>query len=326
MEHRIVFTGKNELKLESFEPNVCGEGQVVARTLSSLISTGTEGIVLNRLFAAGSHWDDWVKYPFYAGYAVVARVEQIGAGVKSLHIGDRVVCRHGHSSVIVVGEFDCDKVPDGITDEDAAWFALAKIAFMSARAAKYFLGESVVIIGGGPIGQMAVRWANAAGLANIVVVDPVSRRLELAKLGGATTVIDKPIDQARDAIIGALGGQEPQILIDSTGNAKVFSSILKMAGTCARVIILGDTGTPDNQHLTGDLVSKGLQVIGASDGLVWPAPHIHQLYFTLLKKGMISMKGMNTHSFAPAEARAAYDVINTRRQETMGVLFHWKKA
>lgn len=113
MECRIAFTGKNELQLESFKLDACAKGQIMARTLCSQISTSTEGIVLNRLFNDGSHWDEWVRYPFYAGYAVVARVEQAGPDVGSLRVGDRIVCRHGHSSASVVGECDCDKVPDG---------------------------------------------------------------------------------------------------------------------------------------------------------------------------------------------------------------------
>lgn len=326
MERRIIFTGKNEVKVEAFTPPVCGDTQVVVRTLCTQISSGTEGIVLNRLFAPGTAWDAWAKYPFYPGYSAIGRVEKVGASVGKLQIGDRVAVRQGHASVLVVGESDCDKVPDGLPDEEAAWFALAKIAFMSARAAQYFLGESAVIIGGGPVGQMAVRWAVAAGLARVVLVDPIQQRLELAAQGGATAGIDKPIDQAREAIVAALGGEEPAILVDSTGNAKVFASMLRLAAMNARVIVLGDTGAPDDQHLTADLLNKGLRVIGAHDGLVWPAPHIHQLFFTLLKTGRMSMQGMNTHTFAPAEARAAYDLITTRRQDTMGIMFDWRKG
>ena len=50
----------------------------------SLMSTGTENIVFNRLFDPGTHWDEWVKYPFYPGYTAVGTVESTGADVTGL--------------------------------------------------------------------------------------------------------------------------------------------------------------------------------------------------------------------------------------------------
>ena len=68
------------------------------------MSTGTENIVFNRLFEPGTHWDRWVKYPFYPGYTSVGIVETLGEGVNSLKTGDRVAFRQGHRSHAIVDE------------------------------------------------------------------------------------------------------------------------------------------------------------------------------------------------------------------------------
>ena len=169
MPRQIVFTGKNECSLIERESMSLASGSVRVRTLTSLISTGTETIVLSRKFAPGTHWDDWVKYPFYPGYAAIGEVVEVGAEVVNLKPGMKVATRQSHGSEHVVAVSDCYLVPKEIDSSEAAWFALAKIAFMGVKAGRVGLGSRVLIVGGGPIGQMALRWCRAAGAEQIVV-------------------------------------------------------------------------------------------------------------------------------------------------------------
>ena len=325
---RVVFTGKQEVHLEKSPVEKPGEGQVRVRTALSLMSTGTENIVFNRLFEAGSHWDNWVKYPFYPGYSSVGTVEAVGPGVTTLKVGDRVATRSSHSSHALRNEADCHPIPDGIPFEEAVWFALAKIAFQGARAAEYKMGDSVLIIGAGPIGQMSVRWARAAGAENIIIVDSIVGRLEIARAGGATATISQPIAEAREAILKANHGKLPRVVIDSTGVAAVFSAALTLADRYGTVVILGDTGTPSGQKLTGDVITRGLRIVGAHDGHnneQWHDATIVRLLFSLVSTGRFSLAKLNTHSFSPAECAEAYGVANRDRASTMGIIFDWSK-
>ena len=76
MAKKIVFQGKGHVELVDFEPASVGKGQIRIRTTCSLISTGTEGICFMRLFEPGTHWDNWVKYPFSTGYCTVGVVTE----------------------------------------------------------------------------------------------------------------------------------------------------------------------------------------------------------------------------------------------------------
>jgi len=323
---RIVFTGKQEVVIEPFDVGAPGKGEVIVKTHCSLMSTGTENIVFNRLFDPGTHWDNWVKYPFYPGYSSVGTVEAVGNEVSALKAGDRVGFRAGHRSHARVEAKSCYLIPEGLPFEQAVWFALTKITFHGAHVAGYQLGDSVLVIGAGPIGQMSVRWARASGVASIIVVDTVPDRMELAKAGGATETITLPIDQARDAVLKAGDGKLPRVIIDSTGNAAVFSAALGLAATYGKVVIMGDTGRPAQQVLTSDVITRGLTIVGAHDGHntdEWNESTITKLFFNLAASGRFSLEGLNSHVFKPADCAEAYAVANKSRATTMGIVFEW---
>jgi len=323
---RLVFTEKQKVILEPFDPGLPAKGEVLIRTRYSLMSTGTENIVFNRLFDPGTHWDKWVQYPFYPGYASVGVVDRVGDGVQNLKAGDRVAFRVGHRSHALVAADACYLIPANVPLDHAVWFPLAKIAFFGARAADYRLGDRCLVVGAGPIGQMSIRWANAAGAASIIVVDSAASRMPLAKAGGASATISEPIGEAREALLAAGGGQLPRVVIDSTGNAAVFAAALGLAGDRGTVVILGDTGQPVRQSLTPDVITRGLTIIGAHDAhntLQWNDATVAELFFVLSSTGRFPLDGLISHRFQPEQCTEAYETANRSRGETMGILFDW---
>ncbi|MFA7231983.1 MAG: zinc-binding dehydrogenase [Victivallaceae bacterium] len=328
MEQRIVFTGKSELKLEEFSLATQGENQVTVRNICSLISIGTELIVLNRMFDPGTHWDNWIKYPFYPGYAAMGEVVATGKNVSCLKVGDKVVHRGGHASAAIVDAEQCFPVPDGIEPETACWFALAKIAAMSVPVAQYGIGNSVAVIGAGPVGQMASRWALAAGAEPVILIDTVPMRLKMAKRGGAVNTICATAGNAIDEIKKITGGSLPDVVIDSTGHAAVFSDALKIVRDFGRLVLLGDTGSPGQQHLSPDVIMRGLTIAGAHDcheNSHWNSRKIISLFFKFCQSGRFNVDGLITHRFAPKECVKAYAIAHEHRAETMGIVFNWSK-
>lgn len=326
--HRLVFLGKQQVKFEEFEIKAPAKGEVLVQTHKTLMSTGTENIVLNRLFDPGTHWDNWVKYPFYPGYLSVGHVIAVGPDVTNVKVNDRVASRSSHSSYTTLSSVDVYPIPFALPDENAVWFGLAKITWHGANAAQYHLGDSVLIVGAGPIGQMSIRWARAAGATSIIVVDAVANRMKYAQAGGATATITAAIGEAREAILAANQGIPPHIVIDSTGNAAVFSSALTLARNHGRVVILGDTGTPASQHLTNDVITRGLHIVGAHDchnTEEWNTATISNLIFNLAVSGRYPLDGLNSHTFTPDQCEEAYATANRDRANTMGIIFDWTK-
>jgi 2-desacetyl-2-hydroxyethyl bacteriochlorophyllide A dehydrogenase len=323
---RLVFPAKQKVLIEEFDPGKPAKGQVLIRSQLSLMSTGTENIVYNRLFDPGTHWDNWVKYPFYPGYTSVGLVEAVGEDVTTLKVGDRVAFRQGHRSHAVEDVSRCHPIPDNIPFEHAVWFSLAKIAFVGARAADYHLGDSALIIGAGPIGQMSIRWACAAGVTPILAVDTAKFRMPLAQAGGATALITAPITEAREAVLQAGNGKLPRVVVDTTGNAAVFTSALGLVADHGKVVILGDTGSPASQTLTRDVITRGITIVGAHDGhntAEWHDGTIMPLFFSLAGSGRFSLDGLTSHVFAPEDCAEAYLTANRDRATTMGLIFDW---
>ena len=322
--HRLVMPEKNNVELESFDLRPPEAGEILVQTVCSLLSTGTETIVFSGKFAPGTHWDAWVRHPFYPGYASVGIVTAIGEGVEGLEPGDRVATRTGHKSHTILKAESGFRVPEKVSSEAAAWFALAKIAGHGIRAAGLNLGDTVAVIGAGPIGQMAVRWALACGASRVLAIDISPERLALARAAGATPVLASAAEAQAEVL--SLLGCRPDVVIDSTGNEDVLKSAFRMVEKEGTVVLLGDTGTPEKQTLTGDVISRGLRLVGAHDGLNsprWNNKLAADVFFQFLQTKRFSTEGLVTHRFQPSECAEAYELAVTSRSRTMGILFDW---
>lgn len=327
MAQRIVFKARDHIGLESYEPDPLTEGAVRFRTRYSLISSGTEGIALRGLFDEGTHWASWVSYPFRPGYSAVGVVAEVGPGVTDFEVGDRVAARLGHAADHVLPAAWCTHVPDEVPPDQASWFGLAKIGVMGALAAGYQLGDTVAVIGAGPIGQVSVRWAIAAGATSVVAIDTVANRLDAARRGGATGVVAAPVGDAHDEVIAHCGGTRPQVVVDSTGNAAVFAEALRLVADHGRVVLLGDTGSPTRQHLTPDVITRGVTIVGAHDKHSVDRHgregerRLHEMFFQLARTGRFDLNGLTTDTFRPSDFQAAYDTA--KDSERLGVAFDW---
>src|SRR4051794_16220277 len=177
----IIFTGKDQVQvIDEDAPPPPGAGEIAVHTTRTLISTGTEGIVLGRKFSPGTHWDTWVKYPFRPGYSHVGRVTAVGDAVEEFRVGDRVTSRAGHSSRANVKAIHAVRIPDAVSDDDASWTALGKIAQVGVRAAEHRIGDTVAVIGLGLVGQLVTQYVRLMGASEIIAIDPAEMRLKMA--------------------------------------------------------------------------------------------------------------------------------------------------
>lgn len=327
MAQRIVFLGKGLVGYEDIETTgPLPANYVRLKATTTLVSTGTEGIVFQQLFAPGTHWDNWVKYPFAPGYSMVSVVQEVGQNVTNLVVGQRVVTRNSHRAFVDADAAKAVVIPDGVSDADASWFALSKIAFMAWKAGDVKLGDDILIIGAGPIGQMTLRWMVASGARSVIVLDPVQMRLDRAIQGGATATLAISAADADGPLRELLGGKLPDIVIDTTGHAAVFPCALALARDFGRVVLIGDTGTPSDQRLTGDLLRRGLTIVGAHDMHItpqWDDLTIPDLFFKLIQRGRLNLDNLTTHVFPWHDAVEAYRLMTEERAETLGVRFDW---
>lgn len=328
----IAFTGANQVELHDLAVPSPAAGEVLIETRRTLISTGTELTCLTRRFEPGSHWDGWVKYPFYPGYSSAGVVVKTGPDAARFKAGDRVACRTAHQRFVVAREADLVAIPDAVSDDEAIWFGIACIVQNGIRRAEHELGDAVVIIGLGLLGQLAVQFARLSGAREIIAIDTAPRRLEMARAHGATLLLQKPVADVHADIKAATGGRLADVVYDITGHPSVLPCALTLARDLGKVVLLGDAGSPTQQHITGDLICRGLRLIGAHDNnppktasehAWWTRNHMADLFMTYLGRRQMQMDDLITHRFKPSEAAAAYARLVEDRATAMGVVFEW---
>ena len=330
----IVFTGENQLETRREPVPPLHSGQILVQGARSLISTGTECICLTRNFAPGTHWDNWIKYPFYPGYSHSGRVIQVADDVENVNVGDRVAARVGHRQFFVTAANQVLPLPHGVADEAAPWFALASIVQNGVRRAQLELGDVVVIIGLGLLGQLATQYARLSGARAVIAIDVAPKRLEMARAHGATQTLQMGVAEAKTRVAELTQGRLADVVFDVTGHPAVFPHALGLARRFGKLLLLGDAGTPSQQCLTPDVVTRGVRIIGAHDGDAppvatdyhfWTRDNMSALFFDYVARGQMRVEDLVTDRFSPTEARAAYDLLLHDRENAMGVIFDWSQ-
>lgn len=100
---------------------------------------------------------DKLDQPLALGYSNFGVVLEVGEGIKGFAKGDRVVSNGPHAEVVCVPVNLCAKVPDEVSEDQAAFTVLGAIALQGIRLAQPTLGETVVVTGLGLLGLLAVQ-------------------------------------------------------------------------------------------------------------------------------------------------------------------------
>ena len=214
MKQVLQNLGSGELMLAEVPCPEVRAGHVLIQTRKSLISAGTERMLLefgkaNWIDRARQQPDkvkmvlDKVKAdgllptieavrskldePIPLGYCNVGEVIAVGDGVDGIDVGDRVASNGAHAELVLVPKNLCQPVPASVDDEAAAFTVLGAIALQGVRLAKPTLGERFAVTGLGLLGQITVQLLRAHG-CHVLGIDLDPRKLQLARTFGAETV------------------------------------------------------------------------------------------------------------------------------------------
>lgn len=247
-----------------------GDGSVVIHTTTSLISAGTERMlmlfgqanVLNKarqqpdkvrmvfdkvrtdgVAAALDAVQSRLDQPLALGYCNVGYVTDIGQGVKDFALRDRVVSNGKHAEIVAVPRNLCARIPDEVTDEAACFTVVAAIGLQGIRLVNPTLGECVVVTGLGLIGLLTVQMLRAQG-CRVLGIDFDPGRLELARQFGAEVVNPAA---GEDVIAAATAfsrgaGVDAVIITASTKSNEPVSQAAQMCRKRGRIVLVGVVG------------------------------------------------------------------------------------
>jgi len=248
-----------------------GPGQVLIRSRVSLISVGTERMLVEfgkaNLIDKARQQPDKVRMvldkirtdgllptveavrnkldqPVAMGYCNMGEVLEVGAGVSSFAPGDRVASNGKHAEVVVVPANLCTKVPAGVEDEAAVFTVVSAIALQGIRLAQPTLGECVAVVGMGLIGLVTTQLLRANG-CRVLGIDFDAVKLALAREFGAQTV---DLSRGEDPVAAGLGafsrgrGVDAVIITASTQSNEPMHQAAQMCRKRARIVLVGVTG------------------------------------------------------------------------------------
>lgn len=346
-----------ELTLAEVPPPALQPGGILVRVTRSVISLGTERsvIALARKGPIGKARDrpdlvrkvmnrarqegvrntynvvrNLLSSPIPLGYSCAGRVLAAGAETPEFRVGDRVACAGlgyaNHAEIDYVPRNLATHIPDEVPDESAAFVAIGAIAIHGVRLASLSLGESVLVIGLGLVGQIGAQLARAAG-ATVFGYDPDPEKAALAERLGTHFVSTKAVDLLPRirAITGGSGVDAVLICAASKSDAPI-----RLAAEAARlracVIVVGDV--PMNLERR-PFFEKEIEVKvsrsygpGRYDaayelrGVDYPLPYVRwterrnmSAFMDLLAKGAIDVEPLVTHRYPIADAERAYGIV-----------------
>jgi 2-desacetyl-2-hydroxyethyl bacteriochlorophyllide A dehydrogenase len=321
---RIVVTPDNRVEVREFSISPPGPGAVLIQTACTLISAGTE---------LGNQ-EQRRDRDYTPGYSNAGRIIAVGEGVQDYRAGDRVLSLGEHATHVIssVVPHRLRPVPDGVSDEEAAFGVLGSVAMHGVRKARIELGEYALITGMGLVGQLALRLAAGTGAEALIAADLVDERLKKAKEGGATLTFNPKKVDLRVEVERATGGRWLDVTVEASGYPDILPAIFDLSRIGGRVVLLGSIWRRKVEIDFMDFHLKELLLVGCHQpkcpihptGLFpWTQQYNRGQILTMIADGRLDVKGLISHRLPGAEAGEAYRLLRDERGRALGVILTW---
>lgn len=273
------------------------------------------------------------------GHEALGTVQEVGAGVRQVAVGDRVLiscisacgrCRYcrearygqclggggwilGHridgtqAELVRVPFADTStyKLPGDVADEDAVMLAdiLPTSYEVGVLNGQVSPGDTVVVVGAGPIGLAAIATAQLFSPRQIIVVDPAASRREAAGAMGADVLLDPTTDDVAAAVADRTGGLGADVAMEAVGIPATFEQCVELVRPGGHVANVGVHGAPATLHLETAWIRDLTITTGLVDTRTTPT------LLRMLADRQLSVSGLVTHRYGLDEIQDAYDVF-----------------
>lgn len=324
----------NRLAVVEHESAAPGPGEVLVRVHRAGIC-GSDVHILH-----GSN--PFARYPRIIGHEFAGEIEAVGPGVADMTPGDRVVvdpvvacgscyaCRVGRPNVcaslevfgvhrdggfrdlVAVPARNLVKLSRQLPIEIAALAEPFSIAANVLSRTGCGSEDVVLIYGAGTVGLTVLQVAKLKG-ARCLISDIDEARLERARAFGADVVLNPRTTPVPQAVRGELDGLGPSVVIDGAGIPALLAEACQVASPAGRIGLLGFSNAPCTVSQQ-EIVKKELTLVGSrlNRGLL---PEVVQC----LESGQLQPAAMITQTFAAADARAAFDLVEQHPERTVKV-------
>ncbi len=367
-----VFAKGGAVHLEDVPVPVCGDNEVLVANAYSAISVGTEiaGIIgskrtsflnvlrnpalirkaLNYMKKKGVKKTVGVarekrEAQFPLGYSCSGTVIAVGKNVTKINVGDKVACagaeRASHAEVVAVPRNLVAKVPDEVGFDEAAFTTLGAIAMHGIRRGGSQFGETVVVLGAGILGQLAVQMAKAAG-CKVIAIDTRPERVDLAKsLGADLGLVAGKHDLEKEILYYTDGiGADAVIIYAATSSSEPVKQAMEMCRKKGKIVVVGAVGMelsrePFYEKELDFLISRSYgpgryDPLYEERGVDYPLQYVRwtenrnmQAFLDLLKEKKVDVKPLISDVFSIEEAEKAYGLLLAGEKKPLGLLLKY---
>jgi 2-desacetyl-2-hydroxyethyl bacteriochlorophyllide A dehydrogenase len=332
--HAVTFQAPGEVRVdERPDPELSAPDEAIVR----VEATGVCGSDLH-IF----HGRVAIEPGFIIGHEYVGTVVAAGDAVRSVSVGDRVLgcfqvacgtcslCRAGNFhrcersrtfghgaalgalqgtqaelALVPHADLTLRGVPDGM-GADVALFAGDVMGTGYHAAVPVRSGDAVAVLGLGPVGLCAVQAARAAGAAQIIAIDAVEARLEMARAFGATPV-HLTEEDPRAAVKTATDGRGVDVAVEAVGDPRALELAIRLAASCGTLSVVGVYAERCEVHM-GLAWIKALSVRTGQANVIG---HLDRV-LALMGAGILDPSPIVTHHMSLADAPAAYELYDRR--------------
>ncbi|SFB84576.1 Threonine dehydrogenase [Halobiforma haloterrestris] len=293
------------------------------------------------------------------GHEIVGTVDAVGDAVEDFEPGDRVVvgaitpdwnsraAQDGHPSQsngalggwkfanVKDGTFaeyvhvnDADgnlaHIPDGVSDHEAAYTTdMMSTGFAAAENADVPVGGTVAVFAQGPVGLMATRGAALQGAGEIIAVETVEKRQELAREYGADRIVDFEEGDPADRIMDLTDGEGVDAAVEALGADATFQDCIRVTKPGGTVSNVGYHGEGEFRHVPREEWGVGMAEIDIVTDLCPGGRLRMERLLRLLENGRVDPTPMTTHEFAFDQIEEAFEMMDEKADGIIKPLIHF---
>ncbi len=288
-----------------------------------------------------------VSFPLIPGHEWMGLVDAVGSAADQAWVGRRVAgenevsclvcsaCRSGHwrwcpqyqqigfgryggsyAEYLVAPIYGLHPLSETLSDVQGALLEPAAVALGVLERAALRIGETLTVIGDGPIGLNVLIVAKAMGARRMIVGGEQPARLAMAERLGAYCVVRHPHEDLEAAVTAAHGRSD--VVVEATGTESGLQTAISLARPEGRVVLAGFAHggqvviSPDHIHL------PDVAVIGAGNNPGWMSRAA-----ALVEDGIVRTDGLVTHRYALADFQQAFRALGQRTDGLIKAVFEW---
>lgn len=270
------------------------------------------------------------------GHEFAGTIAAVGSGVKRWKPGDRVIGgggeypigkeppvrahprynyrtmgftntrSRGYAEYTILEEWAPLPIPDGVPDEAACLTEPCSVAVHAVRKSALRLGDTVGVIGAGPIGLLVTQAALAAGAGRVLVAEPAPGRAAAARSLGADSVIDPFEQDTVEQMVALTGGRGPDVMFDCAGLKKTLQQAFDSVKRAGQVVLVAVPWEP-LPLLPAEWMAREIDFRSSWGGL----PEDWRISLDLMRQGKISAQALmsDTSFIALGEIQPTFEAL-----------------